>query len=59
MLNDSRSFVSYTRNEYFRRILSSLLGKWVEEGEYPADLDTVKEIARDICYYNAKNYFNF
>ena len=59
MLTDSRSFVSYTRHEYFRRILSSLLGKWVEEGEYPADLDTVKEIARDICYYNAKNYFNF
>ncbi len=59
MLTDSRSFVSYTRHEYFRRILSNLLGKWVEEGEYPADLDTVKEIARDICYFNAKNYFNF
>ena len=59
MLTDSRSFVSYTRHEYFRRILCNLLGKWVEEGEYPADLDTVKEIARDICHYNAKNYFNF
>ena len=59
MLTDSRSFVSYTRHEYFRRILCSLLGKWVEEGEYPCDMDTVKKIASDICYYNAKEYFNF
>ena len=59
MLTDSRSFVSYTRHEYFRRILCNLLGKWVEEGEYPADFEKLEEIAKDICYYNAKNYFNF
>jgi glucuronate isomerase len=59
MLTDSRSFVSYPRHEYFRRILCNLIGKWVEEGEYPADYDTLYEIVRGICYYNAKNYFNF
>lgn len=59
MLTDSRSFVSYTRHEYFRRILCNLLGKWAEEGEYPMDLEHLKKIAADICYYNAKNYFDF
>ncbi len=59
MLTDSRSFVSYTRHEYFRRILCNLLGKWVEEGEYPMDMDMLKKIAADICYYNAKEYFDF
>ena len=59
MLTDSRSFVSYTRHEYFRRIMCNLLGKWVEDGEYPADMDTLKKIAADISYYNAKNYFDF
>ncbi|MBQ8208258.1 MAG: glucuronate isomerase [Clostridia bacterium] len=59
MLTDSRSFVSYTRHEYFRRIMCNLLGKWVEEGEYPADMKTLKNIAADISYYNAKNYFDF
>ena len=59
MLTDSRSFVSYTRHEYFRRILCNLLGKWVEDGEYPADMAQLKKIAADICYYNAKNYFGF
>ena len=59
MLTDSRSFVSYTRHEYFRRILCNLLGTWVENGEYPCDMETLKKIAADICYYNAKNYFNF
>jgi len=59
MLTDSRSFVSYTRHEYFRRILCNLLGKWVEEGEYPKDMDMLRKIASDICYYNAKEYFNF
>ena len=59
MLTDSRSFVSYTRHEYFRRILCNLLGKWAEEGEYPMDLEMLKKIAADICYYNAKNYFAF
>jgi glucuronate isomerase len=59
MLTDSRSFVSYTRHEYFRRIMCNLLGKWVEDGEYPADMETLKKIAADISYYNAKNYFGF
>ncbi len=59
MLTDSRSFVSYPRHEYFRRIMCNLLGKWAEEGEYPMDLDMLKKIAADICYYNAKNYFGF
>ncbi len=59
MLTDSRSFVSYTRHEYFRRILCNLLGKWVEEGEYPKDMKRLTEIAQNICYYNAKNYFGF
>ncbi len=57
MLTDSRSFVSYPRHEYFRRILCNLLGKWVEEGEYPADFEILKKIAEDICYNNAKEYF--
>ncbi len=59
MLTDSRSFVSYTRHEYFRRILCNLLGTWVEDGEYPADFDMLKNIVEGICYKNAKNYFNF
>ena len=59
MLTDSRSFVSYTRHEYFRRIMCNLLGKWVEDGEYPADMETLKKIAADISYYNAKKYFGF
>ena len=59
MLTDSRSFVSYTRHEYFRRIMCNLLGKWVEDGEYPADMETLKKIAADISYYNARNYFDF
>lgn len=58
MLTDSRSFLSYTRHDYFRRILCSLLGEWVENGEYPADFDALKTIVEGICYYNAKNYFN-
>ncbi len=59
MLTDSRSFVSYPRHEYFRRIFCNLIGKWVEENEYPADYDTLKEIVQGVCYYNAKNYFQF
>ncbi len=59
MLTDSRSFVSYPRHEYFRRIMCNLLGKWVEEGEYPRDMETLKKIAADISYFNAKNYFEF
>lgn len=59
MLTDSRSFVSYTRHEYFRRILCNLIGKWVEEGEYPDDNEALREIVEGICYNNAKNYFAF
>ena len=59
MLTDSRSFVSYPRHEYFRRILCNILGEWVENGEYPNDIERLKKIAADICYYNAKNYFQF
>ena len=57
MLTDSRSFLSYTRHEYFRRILCNLLGDWVENGEYPYDEKALQEIVQGICYYNAKNYF--
>ena len=57
MLTDSRSFLSYTRHEYFRRILCNLLGEWVENGEYPADMEALEAMVKDICYYNAKRYF--
>lgn len=57
MLTDSRSFISYPRHEYFRRILCDLIGTWVENGEYPADMDTLKELVRGICYNNAVEYF--
>jgi glucuronate isomerase len=59
MLTDSRSFVSYTRHEYFRRILANLIGKWVEEGEYPEDYEALEKIVTGIAYYNAKSYFGF
>ncbi|MBO5214005.1 MAG: glucuronate isomerase [Clostridia bacterium] len=58
MLTDSRSFLSYTRHEYFRRILCQLIGQWVENGEYPNDEKTLSEIVEGICYNNAKRYFN-
>ena len=58
MLTDSRSFLSYARHEYFRRILCDLLGGWIENGEYPADFDFVGGLVQDICYRNAKRYFN-
>ena len=59
MLTDSRSFVSYPRHEYFRRILCNLIGQWVEDGEYPDDEETLREIVTGIAYYNAKEYFGF
>jgi glucuronate isomerase len=59
MLTDSRSFLSYPRHEYFRRILCNLLGEEVEKGELPDDLPWIGKIVQDICYHNAKNYFNF
>jgi len=58
MLTDSRSFLSYTRHEYFRRTLCNLLGEWVENGEYPDDKITLETIVKDISYNNAKKYFN-
>ncbi len=57
MLTDSRSFLSYTRHEYFRRILCDLVGGWMENGEYPADFETVGGLVKDICYNNAVRYF--
>lgn len=59
MLTDSRSFLSYTRHDYFRRILCDLIGSWVENGEYPADYETLEEIVKGICYNNAVKYFGF
>ena len=59
MLTDSRSFLSYTRHEYFRRILCNLIGGWVENGEFPQDYETLGEIVKNISYYNARNYFKF
>ena len=57
MLTDSRSFLSYTRHEYFRRIMCNLIGGWVENGEYPDDETALKRIVEGISYYNAKRYF--
>lgn len=57
MLTDSRSFLSYTRHEYFRRILCDLFGTWVYQGEAPNDLDLLGSIIEDICYNNARDYF--
>ena len=59
MLTDSRSFLSYTRHEYFRRILCNVIGEWVENGEFPNDMDTLGKIVADISYNNAEKYFNF
>ena len=59
MLTDSRSFLSYARHEYFRRILCALIGGWVERGEYPRDLESLGEMVRDISYRNAVAYFGF
>ncbi len=59
MLTDSRSFLSYTRHEYFRRILCNMIGGWVENGEYPQDWAQLKTVIEGICYRNAENYFKF
>ncbi|MGN0158467.1 MAG: glucuronate isomerase [Brotaphodocola sp.] len=59
MLTDSRSFLSYTRHEYFRRIMCELIGGWVENGEYPNDQKALKEIVEGISYNNAVRYFGF
>ncbi len=57
MLTDSRSFLSYSRHEYFRRILCNLIGGWVENGEYPADMEMLTKIVKDISFANAFEYF--
>ncbi len=59
MLTDSRSFLSYTRHEYFRRILCNLIGEWVENGEYPADMETLGKLVEDISYNNTVEFFGF
>ena len=58
MLTDSRSFLSYTRHEYFRRIFCDFVAELVENGEYPDDESSLKSLIEGICYYNAKSFFN-
>lgn len=59
MLTDSRSFLSYTRHEYFRRILCELIGSWVESGRYPNDEKQLRSIVEDICFNNTNSFFCF
>lgn len=59
MLTDSRSFLSFPRHEYFRRLLCNLFGEEVENGELPRDISWIGKMVQDICYNNAKNYFNW
>ena len=56
-MTDSRSFLSFPRHEYFRRILCNQIGNWVENGEYPANLEFLKEMVENISYNNAVSYF--
>ena len=57
MLTDSRSFLSYPRHEYFRRIMGDVIGTWVENGEYPADMEALGELVQGISFNNARDYF--
>lgn len=59
MLTDSRSFLSFSRHDYFRRILCNMLGKDIEKGLLPEDYDFIGQMVKNICYHNAKNYFQF
>jgi glucuronate isomerase len=59
MITDSRSFLSYPRHEYFRRILCNLIGQDVERGELPRDEEWLGKLVSDVCYYNAREYFQF
>ena len=59
MTTDSRSFLSYPRHEYFRRVLCNLLGTDVENGELPADMELLGRLVQGVCYGNAKTYFGF
>ncbi|MEA9390421.1 glucuronate isomerase [Acerihabitans sp. TG2] len=58
MLTDSRSFLSYTRHEYFRRLLCNIIGGWIDRGEIPPDFALTGEMVTNICYHNARGYFN-
>ncbi len=57
MVTDSRSFLSYTRHEYFRRVLCNMIGQWVEAGEAPDNIELLGEMVQNICFTNAKRYF--
>jgi glucuronate isomerase len=57
MVTDSRSFISYTRHEYFRRVLCDLVGSWSEDGEIPRDMELLGTMIKEICFYNARDYF--
>ena len=59
MITDSRSFLSFPRHEYFRRILCDLFGEEIENGELPGDINWTGKVVQDICFYNAQNYFNW
>ena len=59
MLTDSRSFLSFPRHEYFRRVICDELGKDIEAGRLPGDIVLIGSMVQDICYNNAKHYFNF
>jgi glucuronate isomerase len=59
MLTDSRSFLSFPRHEYFRRLLCSIIGSDIENGLMPNDMELASELVKNVCYYNAKDYFRF
>ncbi len=59
MITDSRSFLSYPRHEYFRRIVCGIFGREIERGELPNDMDWTGKIIKDICYFNAINFFDW
>jgi glucuronate isomerase len=59
MLTDSRSFLSYSRHEYFRRLLCNMLGNDVKNGLLPDDRSLLGKVVEDVCFHNAKNYFGF
>ena len=59
MLTDSRSFLSFPRHEYFRRILCNMIGNWVENGECPDDMEYLTQMIKGICGDNAKRFFEF
>ena len=59
MITDSRSFLSYSRHEYFRRLVCNLLGNDVRDGLLPDDRDLLARVAQDVAFYNARDYFGF